>query len=122
MIMNPSRIVLHKEKECDMLYLTNQELPFIEMARISPMRATEIIENAHIDESIISALDSETANMLKAGLELKIDIPELDREEFGPDATPDDVAITIEDNLELGDEVLAIDHRGTYYYFMQTEG
>ena len=104
-----------------MLYLINQKSSELEIAFGFTIPLQEdihdtikkAIEMQEQEEGYLSsALDPMTAQI--AGQLFGLEIPSI--QDFGEyvGATPDDVAITIPDNMELGDEVIAIVYEGSY--------
>lgn len=102
-----------------MVYLINQEIIADYDERIAASVLTQQCTYDSIKSAMdlqeeeegwfSSALDSYTAKI--ASQVLGLDIPSI--EEFGEfvGATPDDVAVMIADNMDLGDEAIAIEVR-----------
>ena len=107
-----------------MLYLVNQQCPNINMEFVTQdTEAIPDIEQAFKTESLVVALDEKTQKKLDA--KLPFTLPgfgfgdELDQFEG---LTPDDVALMLPDNLELGDEILAVeDHKSLLMFYKYTK-
>ena len=88
-----------------MIYLINQPLTEQEMSETNLRSVRDEIEMAQRTGELVSALDADTAK--NAGEWIVLDLPEFDSE-FFQGATPDDIPITLSNNLELGDTVISI--------------
>ena len=101
-----------------MLYLLDRRLSDLSMDRMSSVSAIDAIKTAIEAEELISGLDPETINLFSSIHNLEV--PDFDKSVF-QDASPDDVSITLCDNLELGDEVISTEDCVAFYYYQQFE-
>ena len=108
-----------------MVYLLNRPCPDLGMVPISEDRFVRQIRQSIACGDLVSALDEDTAKRLTDLIRLTYghwigDIPSIDSDVF-QDATPNDISITLPDNLESCDIVLSTDSYGDWHRYRMYE-
>ena len=96
-----------------MVYLVNQRCPDIEMEYMTDTDVIPKLKQAFKEESLSVILDETTSDKLNQ--KLPFTLPDFDEKFAGE--SPDDVVVTLPDNLELGDEIIAVEEHGSFLMY-----